>query len=147
MVNDIGEMEGIISRGDLLRAIYSDMLKKPASLHLKEVTTRHPPSKNIKALLMERLPERILKLLDEAGDIADEMGFSAFLVGGFVRDLLLRLVPESFNQGIENLDIDIVIEGDGILFAEKFAERLSGRVKSHKKFGTAVVIIPPLSLL
>ncbi|MBI5749198.1 MAG: CBS domain-containing protein, partial [Nitrospinae bacterium] len=144
VVNDSGEMEGIISRGDLLRAIYGDMLKKPAVLYSKEGGTRYPFSKNLKGLLSERLPERILKLLYEAGDVADEMGFSAFLVGGFVRDLLLRLVPESFNQGIENLDIDMVIEGDGILFAEKFAERLSGRVKSHKKFGTAVVIIPSL---
>ncbi len=144
VVNDSGEMEGIISRGDLLRAIYGDMLKKPAVLYSKEGGTRYPFSKNLRGLLSERLPERILKLLDEAGDVANEMGFSAFLVGGFVRDLLLRLVPESFNQGIENLDIDIVIEGDGILFAEKFAERLSGRIKSHKKFGTAVVIIPSL---
>ena len=135
VVNDIGEMEGIISRGDLLRAIYGDMLKKPAVLYSKEGGTRYPFSKNLKGLLSERLPERILKLLDEAGEVADRLGFSAFLVGGFVRDLLLR---------IENLDIDIVIEGDGILFAEKFAERLSGRVKSHKKFGTAVVIIPSL---
>ena len=142
VVNDSGEMEGIISRGDLLRAIYGDMLKKPAVLYSKEGGTRYPFSKNLKGLLAERLPERILKLLDEAGDVATEMGFSAFLVGGFVRDLLLRLVPESFNQGIENFDIDIVIEGDGILFAEKFAERLSGRIKSHKKFGTAVVILP-----
>ena len=135
VVNDIGEMEGIISRGDLLRAIYGDMLKKPAVLYSKEGGTRYPFSKNLEGLLSERLPERILKLLDEAGEVADRLGFSAFLVGGFVRDLLLR---------IENLDIDIVIEGDGILFAEKFAERLSGRVKSHKKFGTAVVIIPSL---
>ena len=135
VVNDSGEMEGIISRGDLLRAIYGDMLKKPALLYLKEGGTRYPFSKNLKGLLSERLPERILKLLDEAGEVADRLGFSAFLVGGFVRDLLLR---------IENLDIDIVIEGNGILFAEKFAERLSGRVKSHKKFGTAVVIIPSL---
>ena len=135
VVNDSSEMEGIISRGDLLRAIYGDMLKKPAVLYSKEGGTRYPFSKNLEGLLSERLPERILKLLDEAGEVADRLGFSAFLVGGFVRDLLLR---------IENLDIDIVIEGDGILFAEKFAERLSGRVKSHKKFGTAVVIIPSL---
>ncbi|MBI3814031.1 MAG: CBS domain-containing protein [Nitrospinae bacterium] len=135
VVNAGGEIEGIISRGDLLRAIYGDMLKKPAILHLKEGSVRYPFSKNLRGLIQERLPERILKLFDEAADTADKLGFSAYLVGGFVRDLLLR---------IENFDIDIVIEGDGILFAEEFARRLSCRVKSHKKFGTAVVIIPSI---
>jgi tRNA nucleotidyltransferase (CCA-adding enzyme) len=142
VVNDSGEIAGIISRGDMLRAIYGDMLKKPPILHPpiktfggkpKEASIRHPSTKNMKALLMERLPERLLKLIDEAGNVADGLGFSAYLVGGFVRDILLY---------IENFDMDIVIEGDGILFAEKFAERLSGRVKSHKKFGTAVVVLP-----
>ncbi|MFQ5585723.1 MAG: CCA tRNA nucleotidyltransferase, partial [Thermodesulfobacteriota bacterium] len=51
----------------------------------------------------------------------------------FVRDLILRY---------ENLDIDIVIEGDGIVFAKKLAERKGCRVRSHKRFGTAVVIFP-----
>jgi tRNA nucleotidyltransferase (CCA-adding enzyme) len=135
VVNVAGEIEGIISRGDLLRAIYGDMLKKPAILHPKDTGVRYPFSKNLRGLIQERLPEGILRLFDEAADTADKLDFSAYLVGGFVRDLLLR---------IENLDIDIVIEGDGILFAEKFAERFSGRVKSHKKFGTAVVIIPSI---
>ncbi len=132
VVNIAGEIEGIISRGDLLSAIYGDMLKKPAVLHPRDRGIRYPFSKNLRGLIKERLPERILKLFDEAADTADKLGFSAYLVGGFVRDLLLR---------IENFDIDMVIEGDGILFAEKFAERFSARVKSHKKFGTAVVIL------
>lgn len=138
VVNDSGDLEGIISRGDLLRTIYGDMLKKPAILHPKEGTTRYPFSKNLKSLMVERLNERILKLLDDVSDVANRMGFSAYLVGGFVRDILLR---------IENLDIDIVIEEDGISFAESLAERVSGRVKSHKKFGTAVVVIPSISPL
>jgi len=133
VVNDSGDLEGIISRGDLLRTIYGDTLKKPAILHPKEGTTRYPFSKNLKSLMVERLNERILKLLDDVSDAADRMGFSAYLVGGFVRDILLR---------IENFDIDIVIGEDGISFAESLAERVSGRVRSHRKFGTAVVILP-----
>ena len=135
VVDDNGEIRGIISRGDLLRSIYGDTLKRPPVLYQKEVGIRYPFLKNLKGLMEERLPERILKLLHTVGEVADDMGFSAYLVGGFVRDLLLR---------IENFDIDIVIEGDGILFAERFAERVSARVKSHRKFGTAVVVIPSI---
>lgn len=138
VVNDKGEIEGIISRGDLLRTIYGDMLKKPAILYPKDGSIRYPFSKNLRGLIVERLPEKILRLLDDASDVADKMGISLYLVGGFVRDILLR---------IENFDIDIVVEGNGILFAEKFSERLNGRVRSHRKFGTAVVIIPSITSL
>jgi len=51
-------------------------------------------------------------------------------VGGFVRDLLLQ---------VRNLDLDIVIEGDGIDFARRLAKRLHGTVRAHEKFNTAVV--------
>jgi tRNA nucleotidyltransferase (CCA-adding enzyme) len=56
------------------------------------------------------------------------------VVGGFVRDLLLRR---------ENLDMDIVIEGgDGIAFAREFAKRFNLKVRSHERFKTAVVVFP-----
>ncbi len=58
------------------------------------------------------------------------MGFHAYAVGGFVRDIFLR---------VENLDIDIVIEGDGIRFARAFAAEHGKSVKVYKKFGTAVI--------
>ena len=60
------------------------------------------------------------------------MGYGAYAVGGFVRDLLLRH---------DNLDIDVVVEGDGIHFAETFAAGKEGiRVRAHRKFNTAVLI-------
>src|SRR5208337_1324879 len=65
------------------------------------------------------------------GNLADEMGYHAYLVGGFVRDLLLRN---------ENFDIDIVIEGEGIRFAEEMARRFHVKARMHKEFGTAKVL-------
>lgn len=50
-----------------------------------------------------------------------------------MRDLLLD---------IRNLDIDIVIEGDGIAFARALGRDRKARVKTHERFGTAVVIFP-----
>ena len=42
----------------------------------------------------------------------------------------------------QNLDVDVVVEGDGIAFAQEFARRHGCRVRAHHKFGTAVVIFP-----
>ena len=55
------------------------------------------------------------------------------MVGGFVRDLFIRQ---------DNLDVDLVIEGDGIAFARTFAARYGARARVFQKFKTAVIIFP-----
>jgi tRNA nucleotidyltransferase (CCA-adding enzyme) len=57
-----------------------------------------------------------------------------YLVGGFVRDLLLEQ---------PNVDVDVAVEGDGIDFAARLALQLGGRIRAHRKFKTAVVLLPP----
>ena len=89
--------------------------------------------KNVKSLLKERLGEDLLSILERISQVASRSEVTVFAVGGFVRDLLLN---------IPNKDIDIVVEGNGILFASKLAEEFDGKVKSHEKFGTSVVIFP-----
>ncbi len=54
-----------------------------------------------------------------------------YLVGGAVRDLLLRE---------PGFDVDLAVEGDGIAFAAELGERLKAHVRPHEKFGTAVVV-------
>ena len=97
----------------------------------KSKTGKMGVQKNIKNLLNERLERDVLILLERISKVAKQSGVSVFVVGGFVRDLLL---------GIPNKDVDIVVEGDGILFASHLAEEFEGRVKVHEKFGTSVVI-------
>ncbi|MCW8858196.1 MAG: polya polymerase, partial [Deltaproteobacteria bacterium] len=89
--------------------------------------------KNLQRLIETQLPSFIKALLRQLGAVADQENLRAFLVGGFVRDLLLRQ---------ENLDIDIVVEGDGIAFARAFAAVAQCRVREHEKFGTAVIVLP-----
>ncbi|MCK7510036.1 MAG: hypothetical protein MZV70_42375 [Desulfobacterales bacterium] len=43
---------------------------------------------------------------------------------------------------IDNLDIDLVVEGDGIAFAKAFAQSLGGRCAVHEKYKTAVITLP-----
>ena len=88
---------------------------------------------NIKNLLMDRLDHDMMSLLERISKVANQSSMPVFAVGGFVRDLLLN---------VSNKDIDIAVEGDGILFASLLAEEFGGQVKAHEKFGTAVVLFP-----
>ena len=76
------------------------------------------------------LPESIRPVLEVAGRVGEPYT-GVFLVGGTVRDILLA--EPSF-------DVDIVVEGDAIGFARALAEAVDGRVRTHDKFGTAVVL-------
>jgi tRNA nucleotidyltransferase/poly(A) polymerase len=73
------------------------------------------------------------KIYSNIGKVADAHGFKAFLIGGFVRDLLLNRLGEL-------KDIDIVVEGSGIEFANFLAKDLNtSEVKHFKNFGTAML--------
>jgi len=73
------------------------------------------------------------RILHQAGVLASEMGFHVYAVGGMVRDLLL---------GLQTIDVDIVVEGQGIHFARSLADRLHAKVKCHERFGTATITFP-----
>mgnify|MGYP001571700859 FL=1 len=125
-----GRIIGGITRTDLLRTLHDDIVMKP-SLIDEEGDYHYTYSRNLRSVLSEKLPVHIDEMLRGLGSVADEMDVSAYVVGGFVRDLLM---------GQTNLDLDIVIEGDGIAFANTFAKRHSARIKSHHRFGTAVIV-------
>jgi tRNA nucleotidyltransferase (CCA-adding enzyme) len=74
----------------------------------------------------------LLDMLLQARDTANKKGYSLYVVGGFVRDLLL---------GMPTLDLDLVVEGDAIVLAKELAKQLKARVRSHGRFGTAKVIL------
>ena len=77
--------------------------------------------------MIPNIPEPILDLLHEIGEVG---GKGTYLVGGFVRDLLLKR---------PSLDIDIVVEGDAIRVATAMCERWNGTLETHPQFGTATV--------
>lgn len=131
-----GKIIGAITRTDLLRTLYEEFLRRRK---IEKTITKERPAigRSLSSWLKERFPFDIYNLLKLAGEVAEELNFSAYLVGGSVRDLL---------RGEENLDIDIVTEGDGILFAKRFGERLNAKVRTHQRFGTAQVITDKLKL-
>jgi len=126
------QLLGVITRTDLL-TILIERSSTPEFLYDSEDVPRFVRKKNIGNLLKERLPVKIIKILKDLGEIADNLDFNAYLVGGLVRDVILKR---------KNLDVDIVIEGEGIQFAKTFADHFGAKVRSYPKFGTAVVVMP-----
>jgi tRNA nucleotidyltransferase (CCA-adding enzyme) len=124
---------GTISVGDVMRVLQEEMMKPFKGSSTLETQPLYARKKMISKLMKERFPERIQTLLIEFGKVGDELGYAVYAVGGFVRDLLMR---------VENLDVDIVVEGDGIQFAEEFEKRVPCRIRTHKKFGTAIILFP-----
>ena len=124
---------GVITRTDLLNILVrrSQPLADEAPDPGKEPPHAH--TRNVIRFMKERLSADLIRNLQQIGEVADEIGLGAYVVGGFVRDLFLYRSDE---------DIDIVIEGDGIAFAKEYAKIVGARIHTHEKFGTAVVIFP-----
>jgi tRNA nucleotidyltransferase (CCA-adding enzyme) len=79
--------------------------------------------------LLENLPRRTRDLLKAGQRVADALGYSVYIIGGFVRDLLL-LAPTQ--------DLDFVVEGSGHAFAHALLKELGcGQLTLHDQFGTA----------
>ncbi|HDN85972.1 MAG: hypothetical protein DRP68_00920 [Candidatus Omnitrophota bacterium] len=82
--------------------------------------------------LLKKLPLPIRKYLRMFSSLAESLNYKIFLVGGIVRDLLL---------GEENLDLDIVVEGDAIEFVKVFSKKLKAEFIKHHSFGTATLYL------
>jgi tRNA nucleotidyltransferase (CCA-adding enzyme) len=127
------ELKGIITRTDLLNRLVNEPANLPKNLLHEEQYPSLERSRNLTQLLTSSLERKIIVLLQQIGEVADAINANAFVVGGFVRDLLLKKT---------NMDLDIVIEGDGITFARTLARQLHGRVRTHERFGTATIVLP-----
>ena len=67
--------------------------------------------------------------LDSAKNVAENLNLSVYIVGGFVRDIILKRKRE---------DVDFLIVGDGDHFAREFARQLGvNNIVTYKTFGTA----------
>jgi len=106
---------GIVTRTDLLKTISlgSDYI---------------PGRQNLSQQLEAALPPTRIGLLRFIAREAEHQHLALYIVGGFVRDLLLNR---------PSLDFDLVVEGDAISLCKSLAHQLGGRVVSHKRFGTA----------
>ncbi|MBN2044283.1 MAG: CBS domain-containing protein [Anaerolineales bacterium] len=109
-----GEIIGIVTRTDLLKTLAP---KQTAS-----------GRKNLSSQLEASLPPARLALLKAVAKTAQKQQAALYVVGGFVRDLLL---------GLPSLDYDLVVEGDAIALGSALVREYGGRATTHRRFGTA----------
>ncbi len=114
-----GEIIGVVTRTDLIK-LWTEPPHQP------------PRRREIARKIESALPGPLLDLLKQASQLAQEMGYPLYVVGGFVRDLLL---------GAPTLDMDLVVEGDAIRLARRLGRRVAARTRSHRRFGTAKIIL------
>lgn len=116
------EIAGVVTRTDLMNVFAKD-LDDSGNKDLKQ--------RSVAKQLNERLDAETKGMLKLAGRLGANLKMPVYAVGGFVRDLLI---------GYPNKDIDLVVEGNGIAFAQALAHELGGRIRVHPEFLTSVVI-------
>jgi tRNA nucleotidyltransferase (CCA-adding enzyme) len=126
----VGRPLGVVTRMQLLRHLHGrlEAFEERFDRRTEQQREKREP---IARVLARRLPPFLASRIERIAAVSREHGLPVYLVGGLVRDLLLER---------ENRDVDLVVEGDGLRFAELLAETLGGRVRAHPAFLTAVVI-------
>ncbi|HSB66719.1 MAG TPA: CBS domain-containing protein [Anaerolineales bacterium] len=114
-VMDVNDQKiiGIVTRTDLLKILTSQ--------------SSRPGHLNFADRLEAALPAGKLALLKLVAEIASEQKAAFYIVGGFVRDLILERPSQDF---------DLVVEGDAIALARQLQARFGGRLTTHARFGT-----------
>ena len=79
------------------------------------------------------LPPEKQTVLSNIAAQAAALNMPCYLVGGFVRDLLL-------NKPVN--DLDIVLEGDAIKLGKSLVKKFGGKLTPHDKFQTAIWFLP-----
>lgn len=131
VVEEEGKPIGLITRIELFRRLFQQHVA--GSTLDNRIQGTRPASQSVRRLLRGVAPKWVQNVLGHVRTVAGERGEEVYLVGGVVRDLLLERPNE---------DVDLVVEGDGIAFAEELARALGGRSHPHRPFLTAVVSLP-----
>jgi len=126
-----GKLLGIVSRTDVLRTLHGDNLAGHKKIHSD--STNEQPHQNIRELMYRGLSAEYMEIMEHAGKIASSMGYKIYAAGGIVRDLLL---------GMDCIDVDLVVEGDGIELARALGRDYGATVRVHQIFYTAAVNFP-----
>lgn len=112
-----GRLVGIVTRTDLLRR-QAGQLARPS------------PNAELAQRFEARLTPAALTLIHQASQMAQDLGFELYVVGGFVRDLLL-------NAPRVATDIDLVVEGEAHALVGALVRAHGGKAVYHRAFGTA----------
>ena len=112
------EIIGIVTRTDLLKILTAQATRRGYV--------------NYADKLEAAMPKARLALLKVVAEFGAQQKAALYIVGGFVRDLILEQTGQDF---------DLVVEGDAIALARQLQERYGGRLTTHARFGTGKWLI------
>jgi tRNA nucleotidyltransferase (CCA-adding enzyme) len=114
VVDETGAVVGIVTRTDLLKTLAP--------------YRGRPARRNLARRFEKAVPADRLALVKTVAAQAEQLNMAVYVVGGFVRDILLER---------PGLDFDIVVEGDAIALGRALVKQHGGRLTTHSRFGTA----------
>ncbi|MBS1991692.1 MAG: CBS domain-containing protein [Cyanobacteria bacterium SZAS LIN-3] len=140
VMDDSGNLVGLVSRQDVLNSLfgvdYARDKQNTGEIVERSFTRRRSKGPSLADPLLQ-LDADTVWLAREIGRLSNEIGMVSYAVGGFVRDLLLK---------IPNFDLDFVIEGSAGALADKLVEAHPERfeiVARHDRFQTATLVYYP----
>lgn len=81
--------------------------------------------------MINKIKKKSRNLFDKISALGTELKMPVYVVGGYVRDLLL---------GYDGLDFDFVVVGDAIKFSEELKKRIpAGSLVTYPRFGTSML--------
>ncbi|MDR2354122.1 MAG: CBS domain-containing protein [Deltaproteobacteria bacterium] len=128
VVDPEGRALGVITRTDILELLASEAGRQE-SQEFRKIFNR-----NLNGVMEKHLPPRILQLIRRLGGLAEEFGSALYLVGGTVRDIIMRKPIR---------DLDFTLTGDLYSFIRQvYAEHPGSDLKIHPRFNTATLLFP-----
>ncbi len=145
IVGPDGNLDGIVTRSDILRYLnFFDRKGRALKVKKNQGLASARPAMieeaeeedifNLSSLLNNELPAEMQRLLLKISRLAKTEEVKIYLVGGIIRDLLLKHPPEK--------DLDFVVIGDAADFTFKLQKSLGGSVRHFEQFGTATLDLP-----
>ncbi|WP_457638741.1 CBS domain-containing protein [Persephonella sp.] len=126
-----GKPVGIINRTYIIKLLHGQVFDSEKDIFISRERIK-PKFLNYQGKLKKFLPEHILAELEFIGKLSKKLGFSTFLVGGIVRDMVL---------GKKNLDIDLIVEGDALKLAQEYAKERNVHCHTFEEFMTAQITL------
>ncbi len=126
-----GKPVGVINRTYIIKVLHGQIFDTEKDIFISRERIK-PKFLNFEKKIKKYIPQHVLNHLIQIGRVSSQIGFNSFIVGGIVRDIVL---------GKKNLDIDIIVEGDAVELARRYAKEKNLPVHTFEEFMTAQITL------
>ncbi|WP_457635295.1 CBS domain-containing protein [Persephonella sp.] len=122
-----GKPVGVINRTYIIKILHGQVFDSEKDIFISRERIK-PKFLNFERNLRKYLPDHIITHLEEIGKLSKKLGYSTYLVGGIVRDIVMSK---------KSLDIDLIVEGDAVKLSKEYAKLKKIPVHTFEEFMTA----------